>query len=495
MKKVVILFLLVSLLFGCAPKKEVTNKNGSVYYEIFVASFHDSDGDGVGDLNGIIEKLDYLQDLGVSGIWLMPIHPSNTYHKYDVLDYMAIDESYGTIEDFKALVQEAKKHNIDIIIDLVLNHTSSKHPWFKEAKDAVMNDACDTTNKCEYYHFSKSIKKGYTRIHDQLFYEAVFWSEMPDLNLANQDVRKEIEGIVDFWLDLGVKGFRLDAPYHYFDHNTGLNNEFLAWLTTYVKSKREDAFMVGEVWADQQTVLNHFESGLDSFFDFASSNTDGRIVSALRSKNGHVLSQYLADYYNAIKNINAEAISSIFLSNHDQGRSAAFFLDEQQRKLAASIYLLAPAIPFVYYGEEIGMLGSGRDENKRLAMVWGEGKDTKSPKDADYAGEFNSSVKEQLKDKNSLLNHYKKVIQLRNQYLDIQNVKIQAYLFKNKHLCAIEYIQGDKTVMVVHNLSGETIVDELTGYRIVDQVVLSKKATIQQDQLTIAPYSTVILNK
>ncbi|MDO5085070.1 MAG: alpha-amylase family glycosyl hydrolase, partial [Erysipelotrichaceae bacterium] len=223
--------------------------------------------------------------------------------------------------------------------------------------------------------------------------------------------------------------------------------------------------------------------------------TDGRIVSALRSKNGHVLSQYLADYYNAIKNMNAEAISSIFLSNHDQGRSAAFFLDEQQRKLAASIYLLAPAIPFVYYGEEIGMLGSGRDENKRLAMVWGEGKDTKSPKDADYAGEFNSSVKEQLKDKNSLLNHYKKVIHLRNQYLDIQNVKIQVYLFKNKHLCAIEYIYGNKTVMVVHNLSGETIVDELAGYRIVDQVVLSEKATIQQDQLTIAPYSTVILNK
>lgn len=495
MKKILILFLLVSLLFGCAPKKEATNNNGSVYYEIFVASFHDSDGDGVGDLNGIIEKLDYLQDLGISGIWLMPIHPSNTYHKYDVLDYMAIDESYGTIEDFKVLVQEAKKHNIDIIIDLVLNHTSSKHPWFKEAKDAVMNDTCDTTNKCEYYHFSESIKKGYARIHDRLFYEAVFWSEMPDLNLANQDVRTEIESIVDFWLDLGVKGFRLDAPYHYFDHNTGLNNEFLAWLTTYVKSKREDAFMVGEVWADQQTVLNHFESGLDSFFDFASSNTDGRIVSALRSKNGHVLSQYLADYYNAIKNMNEKAISSIFLSNHDQGRSAAFFLDEQQRKLAASIYLLAPAMPFVYYGEEIGMLGSGRDENKRLAMVWGEGKDAKSPKDADYTEEFNSSVKEQLKDKNSLLNHYKKVIHLRNQYLDIQNVKIQAYLFKNKHLCAIEYIHGNKTVMVVHNLSGETIVDELAGYKIVDQVVLSEKATIQQNQLTIAPYSTVILNK
>lgn len=491
MKKFLIL-ISISLLVGC-QSKPINNENSSVYYEIFVASFNDSNGDGVGDINGISEKLPYLQDLGVKNLWLMPISPSPTYHKYDVIDYKAIDKSYGTIEDFKNLIAQAKQYNIEIIIDLVLNHSSSKHPWFIEAKDAYLNNKCDQTNKCAYYNFSNTNPKNYIKINDNLYYEAGFWSEMPDLNLDNEDLRKEIQDITKFWLDLGVKGFRLDAPYHYYDHNTTKNNEFLKWFNDYVKSIRSDSFVVGEVWADQKTIINHYASGIDSLFDFTSSNGDGRIVSLMRAKNGQALAKHLVSSFEKTKQANPKAIDSIFLSNHDQGRSGAYFLNPKTRKLAASIYLLTPAIPFIYYGEEIGMLGSGKDENKRLAMVWGEGKDAKSPKDADYKGTFESSVKAQLNDKDSLLSHYKKIISLRNKYIDINDLKVSVYQTKNQALLALNYFSKGQEFVVVHNLSDELVQEEFSGYKIGDK--LDKESYIKNNLLNIAGQSTVILVK
>lgn len=495
MKKFLIILVVSFILVSCG-KTKVSNENGSVYYEIFVGSFSDSNNDGIGDFNGISNKLDYLQELGVKGLWLMPISESDTYHKYDVIDYYSCDSDYGTIEDFENLVQEASKHNIDIIIDLVLNHTSSKNPWFIEAKKNYLNNTCESVDsKCDWYNFSEESKSGYASLGGSKYYEAVFWSEMPDLNLDNQEVRTEITRIVDFWLDKGVKGFRLDAPMHYYASNATKNNEFLAWFTEYVKSKKEDSFIVGEVWSDQQTVLNHYQSGIDSLFDFASSNTDGKIINAIRKGNGQSLAKYEVDYINKIKDINESTVSSIFLSNHDQGRSAAFFMSDETRKLAASIYLLTSNIPFVYYGEEIGMLGSGKDENKRLAMLWGEGNDCQSPIGADYSLKQETSVSQQLKEDDSLLNHYKKVISLRNQYSILTDGVASFVECENDSLYAVSHKLDEDEIIVIHNLSGETVIEKFNGYKIDNQIALSTKASIKDGLLEIYPYSTVILKK
>ena len=161
------------------------------YYEVFVYSFADSDGDGIGDIQGLISKLDYIQDLGFNGIWLMPIMPSTTYHKYDVTDYRNIDAEYGTLDDFSDLIDECHKRNINVIIDLIFNHTSSKHEWFVTAKEYYKSleagaepdfEECPYAN---YYNFKKTEDlvnaSAYTKIQGSEYsYESMFWSEMPD---------------------------------------------------------------------------------------------------------------------------------------------------------------------------------------------------------------------------------------------------------------------------------------------------------------------------
>ena len=209
------------------------------YYEIFVASFCDSDGDGMGDIQGLISKLDYINDgdpttdddLGYNAIWLMPIHPSASYHKYDVMDYQDIDEAYGTLDDYKQLVEECHKRGIDLIIDLVMNHSSVAHPWFKEAKTYLQNlpegqqpNAADC-KYVDYYTFTtEQVNNKYYPVgSSSYYYDGEFSQMMPDLNLDNPDVRAEFEQIAKFWLDLGTDGFRLDAVKEYYSGDTEHN--------------------------------------------------------------------------------------------------------------------------------------------------------------------------------------------------------------------------------------------------------------------------------
>ena len=202
-------------------------------YEIFVYSFCDSDADGTGDLGGVRNKLDYIQDLGFDQIWLMPVCPSPTYHKYDVTDYMAIDPVYGTLEDFELLVQDCHARGIRVITDLVLNHTSSQHPWFLEAAEylkSLPEGAPADTSACpklDYYHFTQTPESGYAQLPDtSWYYEARFWEGMPDLNLDSEAVHGEIRKILSFWLEEGVDGFRLDAVTSYYTGNDDQNIRF-----------------------------------------------------------------------------------------------------------------------------------------------------------------------------------------------------------------------------------------------------------------------------
>lgn len=503
MLKRIILFVVIILLSACSSETIRSEKN-DVYYEIFVGSYYDTNDDGIGDLDGVTQKLAYLNDLGIGGIWLMPIHPSPTYHKYDVVDYRNIDPKYGTLEDFDALITQADVYNIDIIIDLVLNHTSSEHPWFIEAKKNVLNETCELENSyCDYYVFSSSPQDKYYPIGKGYYYEALFWDKMPDLNLDNEQVRNEIKDIVKFWLEKGVKGFRLDAVTSFYNQNVTKNTAFLTWFDETINSIDQDAYIVGEAWTTNASISSLYASGIESLFQFNLSQADGLIASSLRSKAGHKLANEVVKYNQMIKDANPDALSAVFISNHDQGRSAGYFKSTQTEylKLMASLYILMPGRPFIYYGEEIGMRGSGKDENKRLAMIWDNNDitgQTLGPSAADYDGEESIGVKQQVSDKSSLYNHYKQLIRIKNKYDIISNGELES-LNLNDNVYALKSYNDTNEVIVLHNLSDQEVSIEYdwSNYKIVEQVFNQNttKARINANNFIISAHNTVLLTK
>ncbi len=479
------LLVLILLLSGCSKSVEpVEPASNSVFYEIFVGSFYDTDGDGMGDLKGVEMKLDYIQnELGAQGIWLMPIHPSPSYHKYDVLDYKAIDPKYGTMEDFDSLVNEMNDRGMTLILDLVLNHSSVEHPWFKASRD---RDNC--SDYCDYYTFSEVPVPGYHVLNNSLYYESEFTDTMPDLNLDSEGVRNEIKDITKFWVDKGVGGFRLDATTHFYADNTEKNIDFLKWFSDYAYSLNPDLEIVGEAWAGSSIVSSMFASNI-SFFNFGLAQNSGSLVKSINREKGYDLAVMMAKYQASLREINPKAIDSIFFSNHDQGRSASYFANQlEKQKLAASIYLLLPGNAYIYYGEEIGMIGSGKDENKRLPMLWGESKGmTFGPSGSDYDGEMTMDLKSEEKDKNSLLNHYKKVTRVRNQYLEISRGEASALDLNDPALFAQK--MGD--IIVVHNFSNEKKSIE-GSYEIVDKTL---GGTQESDTIVLEGYSSVIIKE
>ncbi|HEU0052507.1 MAG TPA: alpha-amylase family glycosyl hydrolase, partial [Longimicrobium sp.] len=240
---------------------------GATCYEVFVRSFQDSNGDGVGDLNGLIQKLDYIndgdpnstRDLGARCIWLMPISESPSYHGYDVVDYYNVDREYGTNDDFKRLMAEAHRRGIRVLVDMVLNHSSSEHPWFKEASTDPNSAHRD------WYLFSArhpGVRNPWgsdnwhrSPVRDE-YYFALFWSGMPDLNVENPEVVAETRRIADHWLnEMGVDGFRLDAIKHLVEADRGARVEhlpgthvFLRGYGEHLRQVKPDVYTVGEVW-------------------------------------------------------------------------------------------------------------------------------------------------------------------------------------------------------------------------------------------------------
>ena len=500
-KKLGIIFITL-LLTACSQETIRSNKN-YVYYEIFVGSFYDTNEDGMGDIDGVTEKLDYLNDLGVGGIWMMPIHPSPTYHKYDVVDYYDIDPKYGTMEDFDELITKANEYNIEIIIDLVLNHTSSEHPWFIEAKKNVLNGTCENENSyCDYYVFSTTPQGKYYPIGKGYYYEALFWDKMPDLNLDSENVRNEIKDILQFWLDKGVKGFRLDAVTSFYNQNVTKNTEFLRWLNETIDSIDEDAYVVGEAWTTNKTITDLYDSGIDSLFQFSLSQADGLIASSIRSKQGYNLANEVIKYNQMIKEANPDALNAVFISNHDQGRSAGYFKSTQPEylKLMASIYLLMPGRSYIYYGEEIGLRGSGKDENKRLPMIWDNNDNTGKtlgPSAADYKSEDIMGLKQQASDKNSLYNHYKQLIQIKNRYDVITDGTMES-LNLNSNVYALRTYDDTDDVIVIHNLSDQKVVIDydFSNYKIAHQIYnASQTKAVLNDSLELSAYNSIVLIK
>lgn len=489
MKKLAVMFLCLllslSLTVQAAP--------GPIY-EIFVASFADGDGDLRGDLRGLRNKLDYIEALGVQSIWLMPIHPSPSYHKYDVTDYKDIDPEYGSLADFDALTASANEKGISLILDLVINHSSNRHPWFVEAVNGIKSG--EKSDYLDYYQFNQVSGHAVPGVSGW-YYQGSFGPHMPELNLDHPALRQEIASILEFWLNRGASGFRLDATTHYYEDNTAKNIAFLAWLNKEVKTIKPEAFLIAEAWKDETTILSLFESGIDSLFNFPLSGASGSLVSAIRKEQGAALAKRVQRWQEQIGLRNPQGLDAPFLSNHDMGRSSGYLLyKDQKMKQAAALYLTMPGLPVIYYGEEIGLSGSGRDENKRLPMLWSidENRNTLPPADADQAQRLKESVEMQEEDPNSLLNFYRDLLSLRQSCPELQNGRAEAVDMGQDAIAAWKVIDFDKSVLVLHNLSGDSLTIKLQSPELVGAWDTGLGKPMLSDQgLVLPPYAGCII--
>ena len=495
MKKILSMLLLLTLLFttltmgACKPDDEngeedkvtlnIIDDNYRNWYEIFVHSYFDTNNDGIGDLNGVTAKLDYIQEMGYNGIWLMPIHPSPTYHKYDVTDYYAIDPDYGTLEDFKNLVDEAHKRGIRVIIDLVVNHSSDGHPWFTEACNYIRQNGEPGGKYGDFYNFRITSNGAYHEVSGTEYsYEGQFWSGMPDLNLSSENVRAEIKNIMKYWLiDYNVDGFRLDAVTSYYTGNLQGNIDFLAWLNTEAKAIKPSAYIVGEAWVgDDYTIDRYYESGCDSFFLFTGSQAGGSIATAVKQSNGEAVGKLFVELQ---ETYGSDAILAPFLGNHDTMRPGSFMPGVDNLKMAAGVLSMMNGGTFVYYGEEIGMIskgGNNSDPAKRIAMKWEakniyEGCCYLPPEGTpvDETSYYYPSVAEQAADSGSILNYYKAAMELRNRFPSIARGTVTYYPEgQNGYICVItkEY-QGEKITIVFNMDTFEqtvTLNQDMLGY-------------------------------
>ena len=494
-------------------KRADKDDNYRTTYEIFVYSFCDSNGDGIGDLNGIRSKLDYIEALGFDALWLTPVHPSSTYHKYDVDDYYAIDPAFGTMEDYEALLKECHERGIRVYLDLVLNHTSEDNEWFKAAADYLreLPDGWEPDpSYCKYYDyymFSREPADGFAKLEDtEWYYEARFWEEMPDLNLESEAVRGEIRDIMSYWLGKGVDGFRLDAVTSYITGNPEANTEFLRFVADTAHSIDPDCYLVGEAWTDRAAIAQLYSSGIDSLFDFPFANNEGfiaKIINGSYKASDYVKGMLLAqeDYSAATP----DYVDAPFYTNHDMGRSAGYYTNDEGpiTKMAYAMSLFMTGNSFVYYGEEIGMKGAGKDENKRAPMYWSD--DAKNPDMCDGPPDMDDvkmkfpSLEEQMKDDLSLWRWFTEVIRVRNAFPAIARGTTEGVdSVSDENVAAFFRRSGtDGDLLIVMNLRDQTAEKDLSsvgsGYTLAAVLNTNEESIEYKDgKLTLPAYSIAV---
>lgn len=440
--------------------------NDTVFYEIFVRSFYDSNSDGIGDLNGITANLDYLNDgdpattndLGITGLWLMPINPSPSYHGYDVTDYYSVNSDYGTLEDFKTLLSEAHQRGIRVILDLVLNHTSSQHPWFIGSWDPASptHDWYIWSDTNPGYNGPWGQKTWYSS-HGEYYY-ALFWDQMPDLNYENPEVGAEMENIVKFWLEMGIDGFRLDAARHLLENgiqqvNTDATHAWYQQFREFYKGINPLAVTVAELAGEDAGVMASYTGGdqLDLAFDFGLASAF--VSSAAEGSAGTALGQVKISY-----KLTPRLQFASFLTNHDQARLMTQVQhDPNKVKVAASLLLTAPGVPFIYYGEEVGLEGGKPDENIRRPMQWSAGEfagfSTSIPWESLGLDWQVNNVAAENSQPDSILNHYRTLIQVRNDHSALRVGDLYALVSGNSSIYAILRISQGEKILVVINLS------------------------------------------
>lgn len=450
--------------------------NDQVFYELFVRSFYDGNGDGIGDFTGLIKKLDYLNDgnpatttdLGVTTLWLMPIMDSPSYHGYDVVDYKKVEKDYGTNAQFKAFLDSAHVRGIKVILDLVLNHTSSQHPWFINSCTGASSPYRDwyvwkSTNPGNIGPWGEQVWYNY----GGSYYYGVFTGSMPDLNYFNSSVKDTINGIIKFWLDtVKVDGFRLDGARYVCEDGNVLadapsNLAFWRDFRTTIKGINPEAFSVGEVWTSTSNVIPYVDgTGLDICFEF---ETASDIISSINSQNPSALK-------NQIDNVVVKKFPFLqygtFLTNHDNVRVCSQLGDNlNYSKLAASLLLTLPGVPFMYYGEELGMTSNSDDPSKRTPMQWTNGTNagftTGSPWKSVTSNYSTRNVQTMSADSTSILSLYKKLISIRQQYPSLRRGEYLQLTSSNSGIYAFgrNYVAGTSVDLVfpLHNFTGSTI--------------------------------------
>jgi glycosidase len=464
----------------CAPAGSTAARpwwSDRIFYEVFVRSFADSDGDGVGDLQGLIGRLDYLNDgdpatdddLGVTGLWLMPIADAASYHGYDVVDYRTIEPDYGAAEDFRELMAEAHERGIAIIVDLVLNHTSRDHPWFRDA--LTPGSEHDDWYLWEETRPAVARSDGSRVWHEAggRFYYGYFWEGMPDLELDNPEVVVELDAVARFWVEeMGVDGFRLDAVRHFIEDGKQLENtpetfEWLAGFRERLKADHPEALVLGEVF-DSSAMTSRYvrEGALDLTFEF------GLASATIVSLNSRDAGSIAASHREIAEDYPPDTVAS-FLSNHDQNRVAAQLNgDLAAEKLAATLLLTGPGVPFVYYGEEIGMSGRKPDERIRTPMRWdatepAAGFSTAPPWQPLGDDPAGIDVASQSANPVSLLATYRSLTRLRASHPALLSGEIVPVESSDRHAVAFLRSSGEESVLVVANLGIEPIeLPELT---------------------------------
>jgi glycosidase len=491
-----------------ARSTESGQSASGVYYEIFVRSWYDTNGDGVGDLNGVTAKLDYLQSLGVSGIWLMPINPSPSYHGYDITDYRAINPQYGTMADFERLLHEAHKRDIKVIMDLVNNHTSNQSPWFKAARDPhsrYRDWYTWATPGTDLKAISATGGFAWHALPDGQSYLGVFTGEMPDLNYDDPAVRKAMIDIGKFWLEKGVDGFRLDAAQHvYLDLETDWGSasvlqKNLAWWRQFdrgIKTANPNAWLVGEVWQRNPADLAPWMGVLDATFDFPLA---ARLIESAKTETdrdiGATLARIDAAYRAAA---HGRFDNAPLLSNHDTERvMSQLDGNPDHMRVAAAMLLTLPGHPFIYYGEELGMRGRKPDPHLREPMRWyrsGKGQGETTWEGWSAGDGANISVDAENRDPGSLLDWYRMLIGWRRDIPALRDGVPRDWRDTNRKVAAWELDDAHGDVLVLHNLSGKPQTLALPAQRFRTLLEHSRAGTsIDHDRLALPPYGSAIL--
>ena len=444
--------------------------SSKVGYEIFLRSFADSNGDGVGDLNGIDQNIPYLKSLGVDMLWLTPWVAAPSTHKYDALSYYDIDPEYGTMNDFKKLVKDLKDNGIELIMDIAFNHTSKWSPWFIDfLHDRIYGNQPGDIDRSDWYRYSptmplvngKPARGWYPTPTGQGYYFAAFGPYMPDLKLDNSEVSNELMHVIDYWKQLGVSGFRIDAPKEGFDVALGdelpgtpvaqvkeKNRKWWLDFVTTIESYWPNTYVVGENWTGSEDELREL---IEPFSEF-SFPWKNKIIDSVKKGNAwsysppneadrlsYVAAQFASDI-DFYKEKHPSFLSTNFLSNHDRPRIRNSVVnsgpeDDYKAFVAANMMMALPGMPMIYYGDELLMDGYSKsgvqamDTMYRLPFPW-----TKNPSDDprntkwvnnpmlgsmdtnyDLYQEF--SAKELMSDQgDNILNHYKKLIEFRHKY-------------------------------------------------------------------------------
>ncbi|MCF8273682.1 MAG: alpha-glucosidase [Flavobacteriaceae bacterium] len=386
----ILIFMLITSCSGEKKQKEVIVPNKAwwkeaIVYQIYPRSFKDSDGDGIGDLKGIIEKLDYIKSLGVTMVWLNPFYQSpNVDNGYDVSDYKAILPEFGTMEDFDALVKGLHERDIKFVLDVVVNHSSDQHEWFKQARSSRDNPYRD------YYHWWPAEKgkpnyryslfdaKGDAWQYDSItnsYYLHYFAKEQPDLNWENQKVRNEVYDIMQFWADKGVDGFRLDAFQFAAKDTTfpkfpeGFEKDFIQYyamqdgLHDYLKEMNEQVFSKYDVMSVAEGAGRNFQEAHELVDSERKELNVAYAFDAvdIAKPEGYSFSHFKEVFTKWDKEFSKKGWLSIFLSNHDQARLVSRFgndspeFREASSKMLNTFLLSMRGTPFLYYGDEIGM--------------------------------------------------------------------------------------------------------------------------------------------